>query len=280
VNPYETAMAGPERNMSRSTFAQFRALIYRESGIALGEGKEGLVRARVSKRMRMLGLQDYDSYLDVLLSDSSGDELIHLLDVISTNVTSFFREEGHFQVLSDFARRWHAEKRTRLRLWSAACSTGEEPYSMAMTMLAAGEGRLIDAKILATDLSTRALARARAGTYGSDKMACVPRELRSRYFERDAKHPSMLRVGPELRSTVTFARLNLAEVPFPMSGPFDAVFCRNVMIYFDAQVRRRLLSGILQLLGPGGYLFVGHSESLSGLTAGLKSVQASVYVKS
>jgi chemotaxis protein methyltransferase CheR len=275
----DLAMSGPTGSMSRSTFARFRELIYRLSGIALGEGKEGLVRARVSKRMRLLGLQDYDAYLDLLLSDPSGEEIIHLLDVISTNVTSFFREESHFQALADIARRWSAEKRTRLRLWSAACSTGEEAYSMAMTLLEASEGRMIDLKILATDLSTRALARARAGLYGSDKTASLIRDYRARYFERDGRHASMLRVGLELRKTVTFARLNLAGAPFPMSGPFDAVFCRNVMIYFDTEVRRRLLAQIHKLLRPGGYLFVGHSESLSGLTAGLKTVQASVYVK-
>ncbi|HEV3026429.1 MAG TPA: CheR family methyltransferase, partial [Planctomycetota bacterium] len=124
MNPSHLAMAGPPGNMSRATFSRFRGLIYRLSGIALGEGKEGLVRARVSKRMRLLGLQDYEAYLDLLLSDPSGEEIVHLLDVISTNVTSFFREESHFQALADIARRWSAEKRTRLRLWSAACSTG------------------------------------------------------------------------------------------------------------------------------------------------------------
>jgi len=276
----ETTMTGPLGSMSRATFAEFRSLIYRLSGIALGEGKEGLVRSRISKRMRLLGLQDYDAYLDQLLSDPSGEEIIHLLDVISTNVTSFFREESHFQVLSEFARRGIGEKRSRLRLWSAACSTGEEPYSMAMSLLEASEGRLVDLKILATDLSTRALDRARAGLYGAERTACIPGDLRSRYFLRDARHPSMLRVGPDLRRTVSFARLNLAEVPFPMSGPFDVVFCRNVMIYFDSAVRRRLLEQIHHLLRPGGYLFVGHSESLSGLAAGFKTVQASVYVKS
>jgi len=151
---------------------------------------------------------------------------------------------------------------------------------MAMSLLEASEGRLVDLKILATDLSTRALDRARAGLYGAERTACIPGDLRSRYFLRDARHPSMLRVGPDLRRTVSFARLNLAEVPFPMSGPFDVVFCRNVMIYFDSAVRRRLLEQIHHLLRPGGYLFVGHSESLSGLAAGFKTVQASVYVKS
>ena len=274
------ARPGPDRNMSRKTFARFRTLIYQLSGIALGEGKEGLVRARVSKRMRALNLVDYDDYFEQLMADVTGDEIIQLLDVISTNVTSFFREESHFILLSEFGKQWASEKRSRLRLWSAACSTGEEPYTMAMTLLAASEGTVTDLKILATDLSTRALDAARSGLFGSEKTACIPRDLRARYFERDTKRPTFLRAGAELRRTVSFARLNLAEIPFPMSGPFDAVFCRNVMIYFDAEVRRRLIAQVHQLLRPGGYLFVGHSESLSGMTAGFRTVQASVYVKS
>jgi chemotaxis protein methyltransferase CheR len=277
MNGNDTARS--DRSMTRKTFARFRTLIYQLSGIALGEGKEGLVRSRIGKRMRALGLVDYDEYLEQLMADVTGDEIIQLLDVISTNVTSFFREESHFQLLSEIGKQWVAEKRTRLRLWSAACSTGEEPYTMAMTLLHASEGTVSDLKILATDLSTRALDAARAGIYSSDKVASISREFRAHYFDRDPRRPSFLRAGTELRRTVSFARLNLAEVPFPMSGPFDAVFCRNVMIYFDAEVRRRLLAQIQKLLRPGGYLFVGHSESLSGLTAGLRSVQASVYVK-
>jgi chemotaxis protein methyltransferase CheR len=277
MNGNDTARS--DRSMTRKTFARFRTLIYQLSGIALGEGKEGLVRSRIGKRMRALGLVDYDEYLEQLMADVTGDEIIQLLDVISTNVTSFFREESHFHLLSEIGKQWVTEKRTRLRLWSAACSTGEEPYTMAMTLLHASEGTVSDLKILATDLSTRALDAARAGIYSSDKVASIPREFRARYFDRDPRRPSFLRAGTELRRTVSFARLYLAEVPFPMSGPFDAVFCRNVMIYFDAEVRRRLLAQVQKLLRPGGYLFVGHSESLSGLTAGLRSVQASVYVK-
>jgi chemotaxis protein methyltransferase CheR len=271
---------GAPRSMSPATFRRFRSLIYRLSGIALGESKEGLVRSRVSKRMRSLGLQDYDDYLEHLMADSSGEEIIHLLDVISTNVTSFFREESHFPMLSQAVRSWTSENRSRLRFWSAACSTGEEPYSMGMTALESLEGRPVDLKILATDLSTRALERARAGVYSLERTEGVPLDLRSRYFQRESKGAPAQRVRAALRTTVSFARLNLAEVPFPMSGPFDVVFCRNVMIYFDAEVRRRLLREIHRLLRPGGMLFVGHSESLTGMTTGFKALVASVYVKS
>jgi chemotaxis protein methyltransferase CheR len=277
MNPRDLVLAGAPRSMSRSTFIRFRSLIYRLSGIALGDGKEGLVRARVSKRMRALRIDDYDAYFDHLMADASGDEIIHLLDVISTNVTSFFREESHFQLLDRTARRWDAEGRRRIRLWSAACSTGEEPYTMAMTLLEAFGARRVDLRILATDLSTRALDRAREAVYPAEKLAAVPRDLRARYF--DGRIPSIFRAGGELRRSVALARLNLAEVPFPMSGPFDAVFCRNVMIYFDAAVRRRLVSEIHRLLRPGGLLFVGHSESLTGIAGGFKNVEASVYAK-
>ena len=150
---------------------------------------------------------------------------------------------------------------------------------MAMTVAESLDGRPVDVKILATDLSTRALDRARAGVYSLDKMGGVPRELRAKYFQREGKGAPSLSVRASLRPAITFARLNLAEVPFPMSGPFDAVFCRNVMIYFDAEVRRRLLGELHRLLRPGGRLFVGHSESLTGLTAGFRTEAASVYVK-
>ncbi|HLY11142.1 MAG TPA: CheR family methyltransferase, partial [Planctomycetota bacterium] len=199
MKTHEIALTASEKALPRETFARFRALIYRLSGIALGDGKEGLVRSRVSKRMRVLGVADYDEYFERLMADTTGEEIIHLLDVISTNVTSFFREEEHFRLLGEIAGAWSKERRTRLRLWSAACSTGEEPYSMAMTILEASPAALTDLKILATDLSTRALDVARAGSYGDEKTACIPRDLRARYFDRDTKRPSLVRARPELR---------------------------------------------------------------------------------
>ena len=258
-------MATTSVPLSAATFARYRALVYDLSGIALGESKEGLVRARVGKRMRALGLEDHDAYLDLLLADATGDEIPRFLDAISTNVTSFFREAAHFDLLARVSRYWVAPK-----IWSAACSTGEEAWSIAMTVPGA--------RVLATDLSTRVLERARAGVYSADRLGALGAERRREHFRARPRERSF-EVATDLRSSVVFARLNLIEIPYPMSGPFDAVFCRNVMIYFDADVRRRVLAEILRLLRPGGYLFVGLAESLGGLARGLRSVEPSVYVK-
>jgi len=264
--------------MQRETFDRLRDLVHRRSGISLGEGKESLVRARVSKRMRTLGLTDYAAYLARVEEDRGGEELIELLDVISTNVTSFFREERHFHLLSTLVHNRLAQGQRRLRYWSAACSSGEEPYTMAMTLREAVGGEDVDLRILATDLSTRVLARAREGAYGPKEVDRIPPRLLQRYFQRNSDG-SVHRAGTDLRSTVSFSRLNLTEIPYPMNGPFDGIFCRNVMIYFDRPGRERVVAEMARLLRPGGHLFVGHAESLAGSSAGLRSVEPSVYVK-
>ena len=172
------------------------------------------------------------------------------------------------------------EGQDRFRIWSAASSTGEEPYTIAMTVLEAAGGRRIDFKVLATDLSTRVLGFAREGVYEAKRLEGVRPGLRDAYFERtQAGEAPAYRVRPILRQTVVFQRINLAETPYVMKGPFDAIFCRNVMIYFDEEVRKRLLGEMLRLLRPSGYLLVGHSESLAVLATQFKSVKPSVYLK-
>lgn len=266
--------------MEKKTFEKFRDLIYTQSGIALSEGKEALVSARIARRLRALNLPDHEAYLDLISNGDAQEEMVQLLDAISTNVTSFYREPAHFTVLENSLRRWLDAGQRRIRIWCAASSTGEEPYTLAMTLREAMRGREIDAKILATDISTRVLSQAQAGRYEARKMLGVPAALRERYFhEVHADGERCYEAGPELRQLLTFRRLNLAKPPFPMSGPFDAVFCRNVMIYFDNAVRTRLLKEIFRLVRSGGFLMVGHSESLTGLVSEFKSVQPAVYVK-
>lgn len=266
--------------MDATTFNKFRQLVYDKSGISLGPGKEALVSARVGKRMRALNIEDPRQYLVYVMEDRTGNELVHLLDAISTNVTSFFREGNHFTFLEQVLQQWRAKNQRRFRFWSAACSTGEEPYSMAITLLEALGRQDVDIKILATDISTRVLEKSKGGRYGADKVRTVPAVLRDRYFdavrERGELHYT---VKPILRDQISFARINLSAPPFPMQGPFDAVFCRNVMIYFDNTVRSNLLNEIHRLLKPGGYLFVGHAESLTGMMAAFKTVQPSTYIK-
>lgn len=267
--------------LDRKTFERFREVVYARSGINLRDGKESLVAARVGKRMRSLGLNCYREYLNAVMEDESGDEVVQLLDAISTNVTSFFREPGHFDFLRERLTEWADAGQRRFRLWSAACSSGEEPYSIAMTMLEAlaGYGG-IDAKILATDISTKVLARCSAGEYHEDKVKGVPPPQLGRYFDRRRESgENVYVVRQELKRPIVFKRLNLSAPPFPMQGPMDVIFCRNVMIYFDNGVRRKLLAEHFRLLKPGGFLMVGHAESLTGMVSEFKTVRPSIYVK-
>ncbi|MEN6624718.1 MAG: CheR family methyltransferase [Candidatus Sumerlaeia bacterium] len=265
--------------MEASTFNRFRSIVYEHSGIALGEGKEALVSARIGKRLRALNIADHKAYLKYVEQDASGEEIVQLLDAISTNVTHFFREPAHFDFVKETVAVWAGQGQTRMRFWSAACSTGEEPYSLAITLREALGARGADAKILATDISTRVLSAARSGVFESDKLKNVAPALREKYFRPVEGHPHGRIAREELRNMMVFRRMNLAKPPFPMRGPLDIVFCRNVMIYFDNDVRKALLNEILRLLKPGGYLIVGHAESLTGMIADLKAVRPSIYVK-
>jgi chemotaxis protein methyltransferase CheR len=268
------------RPMNRRIFEKFRSLLYEKSGISLGDQKEALVTARVGKRMRALALDDFGKYYELVVNDASGQELIQLIDAISTNVTSFYRETQHFELLTALLAKWRESGQSRFRIWCAASSSGEEPYTIAMTAAECFDKGNVDVKVLATDISTRMLAKCQLGIYEAQKLANVPARLRERYFDRLQENRQLVyRVNDRLKSLVLFRRLNLATPPFPMRGPMDVVFCRNVMIYFDNQVRCRLLEEIYRLLKPGGYLMVGHAESLTGLVSNFKAEKPSVYVK-
>lgn len=266
--------------MNRRTFERFRELVYEKSGISLGAQKEALVSARVGKRMRALDIADFDAYFDYVVRDESGQELVELIDAISTNVTSFYREAQHFDLLTSLLTKWKESGQRRFRIWSAASSTGEEPYTIAITVAECLNETGMDVKILATDISTRVLAKCQLGVYDAQKVESVPAALRDRYFDRIQENRQTLYCAKDrLKRLLMFRRLNLATPPFPMRGPLDVVFCRNVMIYFDNHVRSRLLEEIYRLLKPGGYLMVGHAESLTGLVSAFKTVRPSVYIK-
>lgn len=267
-------------SLDQRTFKRFADLIYREAGIHLADHKQALVSARLGKRMRKLKINDFGEYYRYVQNDPSQSELGHLLDAISTNVTFFYREADHFEVLGSAVKKWEEAGQNRFRLWCAAASTGEEPYTMALT-LAESLSDLRDAKILATDISRSVLNIARKGEYEAEKLEKISRKLVDKYFTPVGGNgrERIYRVKDRIKQMVTFAWLNLAAPPFPMRGPLDVVFCRNVMIYFDNAVRQRLLNEMHRLLRPGGYLVVGHAESLSGLAEGFRSVRPSVYVK-
>jgi chemotaxis protein methyltransferase CheR len=262
--------------MENSVFQRFCAHAHQQAGIALGPSKEALVTARVGKRMRALGLEDERSYLDYLESDQTGEELVQFLDVISTNHTAFFREPDHFDILRTILADWKRAGMQRLRIWSAASSTGEEPYSIAMTVLDTLDTS-VDFKVLATDISTRVLGVAEKAVYPAEKVAAIPRPLIARFFQRDGKDPESYRVCDQVKQQVVFRRLNLSQPPFPMRGPLDIIFCRNVLIYFDLEVRQRLLLAMQELLRPGGWLFLGHTETMTGVSTDFRMSRPSVF---
>jgi len=275
------ATASPALNDAQ--FQKISRLVKDRCGINLHEGKKQLVQARLAKRLRELGLRGYREYIEYVANDVDGTELTAMLDAISTNLTSFFREEEHFTYLAHKvipAALRRAGKSGRLRIWSAGCSTGEEPYSIAITVCSnVPDLSCLDAKILATDLSTKVLAHAEKATYPDQRVKAVPPQQRSRYFHCiQAKPERLCRVIDPARSLVHFARLNLME-HWPMRGPFDAIFCRNVMIYFDKPAQGVLVNRFYDMLAPGGTLFIGHSESLAGIDHPLRYVQPTVYEK-
>jgi len=254
--------------------------VYTSSGISLPESKRALLTARTGKRMRALGVEDHEAYLEILEADQTGEELVQFLDVVSTNVTGFFREPAHYEMVKVAVRRHLDEDRLRLRLWSAACSTGEEPYSLAMTVLDTVGERQLDVRILATDISTRALNTARRGVYALEKARKIPPILRQRYGERVGERKSpQWKVSEGMRRLVSFHRMNLSRPPFPMKGPFDIIFCCNVMIYFDQPVRTALLAEMHRMLHPDGLLIVGHAESLCAHSDLFGLIQPSIFRK-
>ncbi len=266
--------------MDPKIFNRFRELVYAKSGITLGPHKAPLVSARVARRMRALSISSHDDYLDLILQDDSGEELIHFLDAISTNVTSFYREPDHFEFLAEALQRWQKEGQTRFRIWCAAASTGEEPYTLAMTAMETLGPTLRDFRILATDISTRVLQKCLDGTYLQSKVQGIPPALLSRYFSRYNDDAEICySANNDLRKIITFKRLNLATPPYPMKGPMDVIFCRNVMIYFDEGLRKSLAQEAKRLLKPGGYFIVGHSESLVGSAREFRVIRPSVYQK-
>jgi chemotaxis protein methyltransferase CheR len=256
-------------------------LVYEKSGITLHSGKRALVLARLQKRVVQGGFGSFESYLRHVQADASGDELTALLDAIATNHTSFFRETQHFDFLrTTVLPPLMARGGLPILGWSAACSSGEEPYTIAMTCIQAmGDQAAQRVRLLASDLSTKVLRVARAGVYSADRVANLPFETLRKFFEKGlGAQQGTVRVAPEVRRMIDFQQINLLDVP--ASGPqYDFIFCRNVMIYFDGQVQQRVVQGLERRLAPGGHLFISHSESLNGTTHGLTWVAPAIYRK-
>ena len=266
-----------ESELTQAQFSRITGLLYEHAGIRMREGKEGLVRSRLAKRLRKLGLPDFDAYLSHVESEPSRAEFAEMIDALTTNKTSFLREVSHFDFLRDEV---FPTLTGPVRIWSAGCSSGEEPYTLSMLLQESfDKAPSRDIRILATDISHRVLATAKAGAYPAEVMADVPSAWLQKYWtRRPIAGRDMYEASPALKKLISFAKLNLME-KWPMQGPFDAILCRNVMIYFDKGTQQRLVERYHALLKPGGHLFVGHSESLTGLTHRFRYVKPAVYVK-
>lgn len=254
----------PERefHFTDKDFQQIRELIHEHAGISLNAGKSDMVYSRIARRLRATGLRTFEEYLRYL--NENADEWQHFINSLTTNLTSFFRESHHFPLLAEHALSIHRQGNATLRLWSSACSTGEEPYSMAMTLIDAFDSWAPPIKILATDLDTNVVAQAARGIYPIERVDKLPQRDLSRFFQRGkGAQNGMVRLRQEVRDLVSFHPLNLLGEHWPMKGPFESIFCRNVLIYFDKQTQYQLLARFHPLLRQDGLLFVGHSESLT-----------------
>ena len=278
-------MTARSEGLSNSDFDRLRALIYEKAGINLGREKRTLLEIRLKRRMQSLGFGSYGEYCSHLFAAGGlENELVPLIDVVTTNKTDFFREPGHFdylagRALSELAT-LHGARRRAL-VWSAGCSSGEEPYTLAMVMNEYAESHPgFQFGILATDICSTVLDKARRGIFKAEQVAPVPLNLRRKYLMRSRDPGSdLVRVVPELRSLVEFRRLNFMDADFGLTRPFEAIFCRNVIIYFDRATQVRILAKLIRHLVPGGYFFSGHSESLQGMDLALVPAAPSVYRK-
>ena len=270
--------------MRDSDYQFIRQLVYTRSRINLGPDKKELVSARLSKRLRETKITSISDYCRYLQEQESEEELSHLIDAISTNYTFFFREHEHFDFLNtvglpELEQRRAAERWPSLNLWSAACSSGEEPYSLAIHMAEYfGTRPNWPWRIEATDISHRVLQRARIGIYRHESVSRVPGSVLKSHFQKGfGPQEGNYRVKAHIQQGVTFRQLNLLEGQFPYPDPFHVIFCRNVMIYFDRTTQEELVKKLSQRLVPGGYLFVGHSESLGSITHSLETVRPAIY---
>lgn len=278
ARPPQPTPRGREFRFRSADFQRVRRLLQESAGIALQDCKRELVYSRLARRLRALGLDRFDVYLDRVEADEA--ELARFVNALTTNLTAFFREPHHFGYLSRvLVPQWRKERREPVRIWSAGCSTGEEAYSIAMTLAEAlPEGRP-EVRILATDLDTDVLARAEAGIYARDRVEGLDRARLRRWFQRGrGTREGWMRVVPELRERIRFRPLNLFQ-PWPMRHPLDVIFCRNVTIYFDKPTQRTLYRRFHEALAPGGHLFVGHAETLFRVCDDFERVGQSVYRK-
>lgn len=251
---------GPDFLLTDHDFSKIRTLIHQRAGIALSAQKRQMVYSRLARRLRELQLKEFSTYLNFLEADPDGDEWQLFTNALTTNLTAFFREAHHFPVLAE-----HAKKCPQpLRVWCSAASTGEEPYSIAMTLIEALGARASAASVIATDIDTQVLAKAAAGVFTMEQVSKLPPARLKRFFLKGAgANEGKVRMRPEVAAMVKFEQLNLLDPKWALKEPFDAIFCRNVMIYFDKPTQGKILQRFAPLMKSHGLLFAGHSENFS-----------------
>lgn len=279
-------MASPNLVLSQADFARLSQFVYRTAGITLPPAKRVMVETRLRNRVTELGVGSFHAYCNYVLHSGGESEITPMLDRITTNKTDFFREPAHFSFMTATAvpamqaLHWSGVRKP-LTAWSAGCSSGEEPYTLAIVLAEYAETQSqarFRYAITATDISTRMLEKAREATYSMASISPIPESLRRRYLLRSSdRNPPVVRICRQLRSTIQFRQLNLLDATYGFDAPFDLILCRNVMIYFDRATQQRVVDKFISHLRPGGYLFLGHSESLNGLDTPLGMVAPSIY---
>ncbi len=269
--------------LTNEEFDKLSRFIYKESGIKMPPVKRVMLQSRLQKRLRELNMSNFKEYCEYVFSrEGLNNEIIHMLDVVSTNKTDFFREPVHFEflqgvVLPEFIGQ-RSTNRT-IKIWSAGCSSGEEPYTIAIVLAEFAEQNLgFDFSILGTDISTQILQKAIDAVYKEDRVAIIPLELKRKHLLRskDRANPTV-KIGPHLRKKVRFARLNFMDSQYDIAETFDVVFCRNVLIYFDRETQERVIAKLCEKLRVGGYFFLGHSESIMNMTLPLKQIKPTIF---
>jgi chemotaxis protein methyltransferase CheR len=270
-----TGFADRDFAFTSADFARIRELIHRRAGISLSDHKRDMAYSRLARRLRARGLDSFRRYLDLLESDEDPTEWEAFTNALTTNLTAFFRESHHFPILAEFVKR----RQQPVSIWCSAASTGEEPYSIAMTLVEAlGESTARQSTILATDLDTQVLAKGEAGIYSLDQVKPLSPERLKRFFLKGTgQHQGLAKVRPELRAMIRFEQLNLTDAEYGLRTQFDAIFCRNVMIYFDKPTQSQVLARFEPLVKPGGLLFAGHSENFTYVTQAFRLRGQTVY---
>lgn len=267
-------------NLSDEDFSRLRDIIYREAGIKLNDLKKVLMQSRLIKRLRDLKLDNFTDYYDYLVSHYD-DEKINFINAITTNKTDFFRENDHFEYMKNVILPGIDKKGLKeLRIWSAGCSTGEEPYTIAMTVFDYyARKQMPELLLLATDIDTQVLQKGIAGKYAEDRLADIDERIIKTYFTSDGATPCSYTINDFIKSKVYFRRLNLLQDDYPMKKKFDIIFCRNVIIYFDRETQARLFNNFYRYLKDDGYLLIGHSENITSITDRFTLTGRTIYRK-